>query len=161
MLYSVLKLLHVFSIVVWVGGMIFTLFFLRPSLGTLEPPQRVKLMHDVLGRFFRAVLIVSTIAVVSGFWMIGRLAKAAAQRAAAQSGGDFSWPTHWLVMAVLGTLMYLVFMHIRFALLKRLQRAVAAGDWPAGGAALEKIRVWVTVNLVLGIIVIVSAFVRY
>jgi uncharacterized membrane protein len=153
MLYSFLKLLHVFSIIVWIGGMIFTLFFLRPSLGTLEPPQRVKLMHDVLGRFFKAVLIVSTIAVASGLWMIGRVAKAAVQ-----SGGTFSWPTAWIVMAALGILMYLIFMHIRFALFKRLLRAVAASDWPAGGAALEKIRVWVTVNLVLGIAVIVAAY---
>jgi uncharacterized membrane protein len=153
MFYSVLKLLHVLSIIVWIGGMIFTLFFLRPSLGTLDPPQRVKLMHDVLGRFFKAVLIVSTIAVASGLWMIGRVAKAAVQ-----SGGAFSWPTAWIVMAALGILMYLIFMHIRFALFKRLQRAVAANDWPSSGAALEKIRVWVAVNLAIGVIVIVSAY---
>jgi uncharacterized membrane protein len=155
MLYSFLKLLHVFSIVVWVGGMIYTLFFLRPSLGTLEPPQRVKLMHDVLARFFKVVLVVSTLAVASGLWMVGRVAKAAVQ-----SGGSFTWPTAWIVMTVLGVLMYLVFMHIRFALFKRLQRAVAASDWAAGGAALEKIRVWVTVNLVLGVAIIVGIYLK-
>jgi uncharacterized membrane protein len=155
MLYSLLKLLHVFSIIVWVGGMIYTLFFLQPSLGTLEPPQRVKLMHDVLARFFKVVLVVSTLAVASGLWMVGRVAKAAVQ-----SGGSFTWPTAWIVMTVLGVLMYLVFMHIRFALFKRLQRAVAASDWAAGGAALEKIRVWVTVNLVLGVAIIVGIYLK-
>jgi uncharacterized membrane protein len=153
MLYSFLKLLHVFSIIVWVGGMIYTLYFLRPSLGGLEPPQRVKVLHEVLSRFFNAVLIVSSVAVFSGFWMIGRVAKAAVQ-----SGSAFSWPTHWVVMAIVGTLMYLVFMHIRFALFKRLQRAVVASDWAAGGVALEKIRAWVMVNLGLGIAVIAVAY---
>ena len=36
--------------------MAFTLFFLRPALGVLEPPVRLRLMQDVLGRFFAAVL---------------------------------------------------------------------------------------------------------
>jgi uncharacterized membrane protein len=155
MLYNLLKLLHVFSIVLWVGGMIYTLFFLRPSLGTLASPQRVQLMHDVLARFFKAVLIVSTIAVASGFWMIGRVAKQTVQ-----SGGAFSWPTQWVLMAVLGTLMYLVFMHIRFALFKRLQRAVGASDWAAGGAALDQIRLWVSVNLVIGIVIIAGVYLK-
>jgi uncharacterized membrane protein len=154
-LFNLLKLIHVFSIVIWVGGMIYTLFFLRPSLGTLAPPQRVQLMHDVLARFFKAVLIVSTIAVASGFWMIGRVAKQTVQ-----SGGAFSWPTQWVLMAVLGTLMYLVFMHIRFALFKRLQRSVGASDWAVGGAALDQIRLWVSVNLVIGIVIIAGVYLK-
>jgi uncharacterized membrane protein len=153
MLYNVLKLIHVLSIIVWIGGMVFTLFFLRPSLDVLEPPQRVKLMHATLGRFFNAVLAVSTLAVATGLWMIGRVAKAAVQ-----SGGAFTWPTAWIVMTVLGVLMFLIFMHIRFALYKRLQRAVTANDWPAGGKALDQIRLWVTVNLALGVAIIVVVF---
>jgi uncharacterized membrane protein len=152
-LYNILKLLHVLSIIVWIGGMIYTLFFLRPSLGSLEPPQRVKLMHDVLARFFKAVLVVSTVAVVSGLWMIGRVA-----RETVQAGGSFAWPMSWIVMTALGVLMFAIFGHIRFALYKRLQRAVAANDWPEGGKALEKIRIWVTVNLVIGIAIIVVVF---
>ncbi len=153
MIYSVLKLVHVFSITVWIGGMIYALFFLRPSLGVLEPPQRVKLMHETLGRFFKAVLIFSTLAVLSGLWMIGRVAKETVQ-----AGGNFTWPTAWWVMAGLGMLMYFIFMHIRFALYKRLQRAVVASDWAAGGKALEQIRVWVTVNIVIGILIMAVAY---
>jgi hypothetical protein len=51
--------------------------------------------------------------------------------------------------------MVAIFMHIRFALYRRLDRSVAGSDWPAGGAALAKIRTWVSVNLSLGILVIV------
>jgi uncharacterized membrane protein len=153
MFYDFLKLLHVLSIIVWIGGMVYTLMFLRPSVVGLEPPLRVKLMHDVLGRFFKAVLLLSSVAVLSGFWMVGRVAKQAVQ-----AGGSYTWPTAWVVMAVLGVIMFLIFAHIRFALYKRLQRAVAAADWPSGGLALEQIRLWVSVNLVVGIVIVAAVF---
>ena len=57
-------------------------------------------------------------------------------------------------LAALGVLMIAIFGHIRFALFKRLSRAVAAQDWPAGGAALASIRTWVSVNLAIGVIII-------
>ena len=48
MLYATLKALHLLSIIVWLGGMVFTLFFLRPALGVLSaPPDRLRLMHAV------------------------------------------------------------------------------------------------------------------
>ena len=150
MIYAVLKTLHLLSIVVWVGGMVFAHFFLRPALAQLEAPARLRLMHEVLGRFFRAVLVASLLALASGIWMIGRVAKQLVQ-----SGGRFEMPLAWTLMAVLGVAMVAIFMHIRFALYRRLDRAVAGSDWPAGGAALAKIRTWVSVNLFLGILVIV------
>lgn len=153
MLYNLLKFVHVLSIIIWIGGMIYTVFFLRPSLSSLAPPARVQLMHDVLARFFKAVLFASTLALFSGLWMIGRVAKQTVQ-----AGGSFSWPTSWVVMTALGVVMFLIFGHIRFALFKRLQRAVAASDWPAGGAALEQIRLWVSINLGIGIAIIAAVF---
>lgn len=149
MIYTLLKLSHVLSILVWVGGMVFAHFFLRPALTVLPPPERLSLMHDVLGRFFKAVLLLSTWAVVSGLWMIGRVAKEAAQ-----AGGAFHMPLSWTVMATLGIAMWLIFGHIRFALYKRLSRGVAAAEWPAAGAALASIRLWVTVNMVLGLLTV-------
>ncbi len=149
MIYSLLKTVHVLSIIVWIGGMIFTLFFLRPALTMFEPPARIKLMTDVLGRFFRAVLIVGLLAVLSGFWMMGRVAKQAVQ-----TGGSANLPIEWIVMAALGVLMFAIFGHIRFVLYKRLRAAAAENNWPAGGAALASIRVWVSVNLAIGIAII-------
>ena len=57
MLDAALKTLHVMSVILWIGGMAFAHFFLRPSLGVLEPPARLALMTAVLGRFFRAVVV--------------------------------------------------------------------------------------------------------
>ena len=63
-------------------------------------------------------------------------------------------PVEWMVMASLGVLMFAIFGHIRFALYKRLSRAVTAQDWPAGGAALASIRFWVMVNLAFGVVIV-------
>lgn len=151
-LYDLLKTVHVLAIVLWVGGMVFTHFFLRPALVTLEPPQRLRLMHAVLGRFFNAVAMAALLTLASGLWMIGRVA-----RQLVQSGAAFVWPLDWVLMAAGGVLMIAIFGHIRFVLYKRLGRAVGAEDWSAGAAALAQIRRWVGVNLGLGLAVIVAA----
>ncbi len=150
--YALLKTLHVLAIVLWVGGMMFAHFFLRPALAQLEPPQRLRLMHEVLRRFFAAVSVAALLSLVTGLWMIGRVAKQAVQ-----SGGSFAMPLDWTVMAVLGVLMVAIYGHIRFVLFKRFAVAVTALDWPAGGLALAKLRTWVAVNLALGVTVIVVA----
>lgn len=150
MLYATLKTLHVLSIIVWVGGMVFAHFFLRPAVAQFEPAVRLRLMHDVLGRFFQAVLAASLLTLATGVWMLGRLAKQVVQ-----SGGSFEMPLAWTVMAALGVAMVAIFMHIRFVLYKRFGRLVTASDWTAGGAALAQIRTWVSINLGLGVLVVV------
>ena len=153
MLMSTLKAVHVLAVLVWVGGMAFAHFFLRPSLAVLEPPQRVRLMHAVLGRFFAAVLVAIALILVSGVWIIGRLAKLTVQ-----SGASFSMPLDWTVMTGVGLLMVAIFGHIRFVLYSRLDRSVQAADWPAGGVALAAIRQWVAVNLALGLVALVLIY---
>lgn len=150
--HNALKLAHLLAIIVWVGGMVFAHFFLRPAAQSLEPPQRVRLMHGVLQRFFAAVVVAVVVVLGSGLWMVGRSA-----RLAAQAGGGFAMPLDWTVMATLGLAMAFIFGHIRFVLFRRLQRAVAASDWAAGGKALGHIRSWVGVNLALGTVVVVVA----
>ena len=156
MLYATLKTLHVLSIIVWIGGMVFSHFFLRPAVAQLEPAVRLRLMHDVLGRFFQAVLAASLLTLVTGVWMLGRVAKQVVQ-----SGGSFEMPLAWTIMAVLGVVMVAIFTHIRFVLYGRLGRAVVASEWTAGGAALEQIRKWVSLNLGLGILVLLLTLMRW
>lgn len=154
MFYNLLKLSHVLSIVVWIGGMVFAHFFLRPAVAALQPPDRLRLMHDVLGRFFKAVLWLSTWAVASGVWMVGRVAKETVQ-----ADGHFAMPLAWTVMAALGVLMWLIFGHIRFVLYKRMSGTVATANWPLGGSALTDIRLWLTVNMALGLLTVSVALV--
>jgi len=156
MIYATLKTVHVLSIVVWIGGMVFAHFFLRPAIAQLEAPVRLRLMHDVLGRFFKAVLAASLLTLASGLWMLGRVA-----RQIVQSGGRFEMPLAWTVMAVLGVAMVAIFMHIRFSLFKQLGRAVAASEWATGGAVLAQIRTWVSINLGLGVLVLLVTLMRW
>ncbi|ULR91112.1 CopD family protein [Comamonas sp. B21-038] len=149
MLYIILKTVHLLSIIVWLGGMAFAHFFLRPALQQLEPPQRLVLMRDVLQRFFAVVLVIIAAVLLSGIGMMGLVHKMAAQ-----AGAKFSMPVSWMVMAVLGLAMMAVFGHIRFALFKRLDQAVNAKDWPAGGKALGQIRQLVALNLALGVVIV-------
>ncbi|MEY2684184.1 MAG: hypothetical protein RJA09_1328 [Pseudomonadota bacterium] len=154
MLYNLLKTAHVLSILLWVGGMLFAHFFLRPAATELEPPVRLRLMQGVLQRFFAAVLPAALLAFVTGFWMMGRVAKEVVQ-----SGGVFQMPLDWWYMAVLGTAMVAIFGHIRFALFKRLSRAVSASDWAAGGQAMAALRLWVSINLAIGLSIVVLVLV--
>ena len=152
MFYAVLKLLHVLAIVFWVGGMAFAHVCLRPSVTMLQPPERLRLLHAVMQRFFRGVLVAALLALATGLWMIGRVAKESVQ-----AGVDFAMPLDWTIMAALGIVMIAIFGHIRFALFKRMSRGVQAGDWPAAGAAMASFRLWVLVNLVIGVLVIAIA----
>lgn len=149
MLYAILKTLHLLSVIVWIGGMVFAHFFLRPALASFEPALRVRVMHVVLARFFAAVLVAASVALVTGGWMIGRVAKQAVQ-----SGAHFTMPLEWMLMAALGVVMMLIFGYIRFALFGRLGRAVGAADWPLAALVLARIRFWVVVNLTIGVLIV-------
>jgi uncharacterized membrane protein len=139
-----LKLIHVLAIVLWVGGMAFAQFFLRPAVQALDPPQRLTLMQRVLQRFLNAAGVAVLVAVASGVALMAFGAHGA----------------HVNAMAVLGLLMAAIYGHVRFVLYPRLARAVDAKDWPAGGAAMAPLRTWVSVNLALGVLVIALAVLR-
>lgn len=150
MLYAVLKSIHLLALIAWIGGMFFTLFCLRPSLAVLEGPMRLRLMHEVLRRFFGVVSVAVVLVLLSGVWML-----TSAARSGSSAGIGFNMPLDWHAMVIGGVLMMLIFGHIRFVLFKRLQRAVLAKDGPAGAVALGRIRRWVMVNLVLGVLIVV------
>lgn len=156
MLYAILKTVHVLSIIAWIGGMVFAHFFLRPAVAQLEPAVRLRLMHDVLGRFFQAVLAASLLTLVTGVWMLGRVAKQVVQ-----SGGSFEMPLAWTLMAALGVAMVAIFLHIRFVLYKRFSRMVEAAEWATGGAVLVQIRNRVSINLGLGVLVLLVTLLRW
>jgi uncharacterized membrane protein len=137
-MYSLLKFLHLGAAMIWLGGMAFMLFALRPSLPLIEAPaQRLPLLVAVLRRFFALVWAAIALLLLSGFYMLGH---AGAQAA----------PVGWHTMAGIGTLMCLIFGHIYFALFRPLLRAVAAADWPQGARRVNLIAKLVMVNFVLG-----------
>jgi uncharacterized membrane protein len=134
-------LLHVISVVIWVGGMFFAYMVLRPVAATqLEPPVRLRLWVGVFGLFFPWVWSAIIAILATGFWMIF-----------AVFGGMGGVGLYVHAMLGLGILMMLIFFHVFFAPYGRLKRAVAAEDWPAGGKALSQIRKLVGINTLIGI----------
>lgn len=138
---------HVLAVVVWVGGMAFTLFMLRPGLAALAPPERLGVLARVLARFLPTVGIAILVIALTGGWLMARY----------DGLGNAPWGVH--VMTALGAVMILVYLWLLARVNPRFQAAVRGGDWPAAGALAERIRRWVGVNLVLGVIVIFAGIV--
>ena len=136
--------LHLAAAIFWMGGMGFVLLALRPAAhAQLQPPQRLTLMVQVLRRFF--VLVIASIAVLlaTGVPLLMQVPGAQA-------------PRGWHAMAGLGVLMVLVFGHIFFVPWRRMQRAVAAQQWPEGGKRVNQVALLVKVNFALGWIAIAA-----
>ena len=143
---SLLLFVHLAAAIVWVGGMVFAHFALRPAAAaTLEPPQRLALMAAALGRFFAWVVVAVVAIVASGFALV------------AVAGGFRAAGANVHAMTGVGLAMAVIFAWIRWAAYPRLVAAVAVGDWPAGAAALGRVRRWVSVNLVLGALTVALA----
>jgi len=136
-------ILHALSAVVWVGGMFFAHQVLRPAAATLEPGPRLALWSRVLGRFFAWVFAAVILLLLSGYTMVFEV-----------FGGFAKIGLHIQLMQGIGILMVLLFLHLYFAPWRRFRAAVARQDWAEGGRQLGQIRTIVTVNLVLGIIVV-------
>ena len=142
---------HIVAAVIWVGGMFFALFVLRPSTGPLDPPTRLALWERVFARFFPWVWGAVAVLLVSGFSMI-----------IWGFGGFDKIGTYVHVMMGLGIIMMLIYAHLYFAPWQRFRRAVAAGEWPVAAKNIDQIRLMVTINLVLGLItVVIGAAGRY
>jgi len=146
MLHATLLCLHLLAATLWVGGMAVMHFAVRPAaVQTLHPPLRLPFMAAALGRFFAWVSVAVPVLLLTGLaMMLGSGGLAAA---------------HWSVHAMfgIGLAMMAVYGHIRFAAYPRLQRAVAAHEWPVAAAHLNGIRLRVALNLALGTAVFVLA----
>jgi uncharacterized membrane protein len=139
--------LHFVAVVVWIGGMVFAHFCLRPAaLATLQPPQRLPLMAAALGRFF---------ALVGGSLVLLWGSGLAMFAAMTSSGGKP--PMSWNLMAAIAAVMTLVFLWIALKLHPKLRASVAASEWPGAAAALDAIRRLVVLNLALGFLTIAVA----
>ncbi|HLO61802.1 MAG TPA: CopD family protein [Azonexus sp.] len=142
---NLLLLLHLAGVIVWIGGMFFANFCLRPvAVGQLPPAQRLPLMAAVLGRFFRVVAVAVVVIVASGLLRLFDVGFAAAPRA-------------WHAMMSSGLLMAGVFVYLYGICYPTLKSAVAAADWPRTGQALERISKLVVFNLLLGAATVVVA----
>lgn len=143
--------LHALAAVIWVGGMAFAYFYLRPAAGGLEPGPRQELWHGTFRRFFPWVWVSVLVLVLSGYHMLF-----------AVYGGFAGAGLHIHIMNALAVAMIAIFAHVWFAPWKRFSRAVKTGERETAAHQLEQIRRFVAINLALGLIVVaVAASGRY
>jgi len=135
---------HVIAAVVWIGGLFFAYVVLRPSLLDLDPPSRLQIWAGVFKRFFPWVWLTIVVLMISGYWLIFDWFK-----------GFATTPGYVHLMHLIGWVMALLFAYLYFKIYPHFVRAVQQQDWPAGGAALNRIRRIVLTNLVLGFILLV------
>src|SRR5215472_3324191 len=127
--------LHIFGAVVWVGGMFAIYVCLRPALVTLEPPQRLRLMRVTFQKFFPWVWTAVLLLLASGYSMVFIV-----------FGGFAAAGLHVHLMQGIGWLLHGPWLAFK--------RAVDAEDWPSAGISLDRIRQIISINLPLGLIVV-------
>jgi uncharacterized membrane protein len=130
--------LHVLGAVVWVGGMFAIYVCLRPALVTVEPPQRLRLMHVTFQKFFPWVWTAVLLLLVSGYSMVFIV-----------FGGFAAVGLHVHLMQGIGWLMIALFVWLFHGPWLAFKRAVDAEDWPSAGNSLDRIRQIISVNLPL------------
>ena len=142
---------HIVAAVIWVGGMFFALMILRPSAGPLESSARMALWDRVLSRFFPWVWLCVAALLVSGFAMVFL-----------GFGGFAAVGAYVHAMMAAGILMMAIYAYLYFGPWQRFDSAVKAADWAAAEKTIGRIRLFVTINLILGLVtVVVGASGRY
>ena len=144
---SVALTLHLLAVIIWIGGMFFAHMALRPAVNQLlQPPQRLPLMLKVFDGFFPWVWAAIILILVSGFWMLFTLY---------QNRLSLSL---W-IMAIIGSLMVLIFIYIYTVPYRRMTESVPARELPTAAAAMAMIRRLIGINLILGLGVSILAVV--
>lgn len=141
---ALMKFLHIAAAIVWLGGISFMLFALRPAAAAqLPPPQRLPLIALVLQKFFVLVWPAIALLLLTGLAMLLAV-------------GMKNAPPGWHLMFGIGLLMFALFGHLYFGPYRRLKLAVAAADWPEGGRRISQIATLAMSNLLLGTLAIAA-----
>ena len=142
------KLLHVLSVVIWVGGMFFAYMVLRPSIGQLlKLPERMRLWDRVFDRFFKWVWLAVFLLLATGFYMIYLF------------GGMGSMPKFIHLMLLSGIVMMAIFVYLFFGCYVHFSQFVEDKEWSQAEGKLAIIRKLVAVNLVIGLLTVSVAIV--
>jgi uncharacterized membrane protein len=143
-MYRLALILHLLSVIVWIGGMFFSHAVLRPAAIPLEHRLRLELWNRVLALFFRYVWIAVVLLLTTGFWIIFDL-----------YGGFAGLPVRIHFMTGLGLVMIANFTFIYTAPYAAFRRAVDDQLYDVATLKQGTIRRLILANLVLGTSIIV------
>ncbi len=142
------KLLHILSVIIWVGGMFFSHMVLRPSIGQLlKLPERMRLWDRVFDRFFKWVWFALFLLLATGFYMIYLY------------GGMATVPRFIHLMLLSGIVMMVIFVYLFFGCYVHFNQLVEEKEWHQAEGKLAIIRILVGVNLVIGLLTVSVAIV--
>ncbi len=145
MMLHLLLFLHLTSVIIWVGGMFFSYFCLRPAaIQLLEPSLRLPLWVATFSRFFKLTAIAVVTIIATGIIMLLQIGMKLA-------------PAGWHVMLSTGLLMSAIFIYVYAVVYPRLCKQCNDASWLAAAATLNTIRKLVGFNLILSIITIAAA----
>ncbi len=130
---AVANFLHILGVLIWIGGMFYTLFILRPSLNVIGK-EKLVLIPELMGRFFKFVWIAIFLLLITG----GYRAHLHVQ--------SYIFDAKLLIYLV----MVLIFSYIYFNLYKKLIKA-SNEEKPL---LINKITALIKLNFSLGLIVI-------
>ncbi len=143
-MYRILIIFHILAAMVWLGGMFFAYFALRPSAAELlQPPQRLPLWAEVLTHFFRWVWIAIIVLWTSGIGMIHTM--------------NGSVPLYVHLMLGLGLIMTLIFALVFFYPFRMLKTRSLEQLWSEAARGLNLVRKAVATNLALGGLIVILA----
>jgi uncharacterized membrane protein len=143
--------LHILGAVIWAGGMFAAYMCLRPAVGSLETPQRLRLWRGFFLKFFPWVWLSILLLLVGGYWIVF-----------VTFGGFAGARVHVHLMQGLGWVMIALFLWLFHGPWLKFKRAVEAQDWPTAGANLNRMRQIISVNMPLGLLVaVIGASGRY
>ncbi|MGE4430442.1 MAG: hypothetical protein AB7E05_06815 [Sphingobium sp.] len=137
---TIARVVHVVSILFWIGGVAFVTLVVMPSVRSLHAPdERLAAFHKLEGRFAPQARNWVLLAGISGFWMSWR----------GNMWGRFADPHFWWMHAML--LVWLIFAIMLFVVEPlALHRRMAASPDPARDfARLERMH-----RLLLGVSII-------
>jgi uncharacterized membrane protein len=137
--------LHEVATVVWIGGMFFAHFALRPTLKqSLEPPARIAVALGVFRRFFPLVWVSIATLWLTGIWVSILVFK--------EKVG-----LHVVIMAAIAFLMTLVFVYLFVMPYRKMRIAVEYENWRWASVKFSNIRKLMFLNLMLGMLTIAVA----
>jgi len=131
MLSAILMWLHIVAVLIWIGGMLYTLFVLRPSLDIIGDKKPV-FMKKIMDRFFPLVWIAIIILLITG----------------GIKAHHYTSSPYFVLKLIIYTVMVINFTYIYFGLYRRLP---SSDNKPA---LMAKITTLIKVNFILGLIVI-------
>jgi len=138
--FTIARAIHVFAVLMWIGGVAFVTTVVIPSIRSSSTPQeRLAAFHRIEGRFAPQARIWVLLAGVSGFWMTYR----------ASLWDRFADTHFWWMQAMLSV--WLIFATMLFVVEPLIihKRMTASPDPAADFARIERMhRILLTLSLI-------------